>query len=84
MPSSVIRAFSYDSDIAQLRIAFRSGRTYLYSGVPEETYLEFCVAPSKGRFFNTNIRDHFAFSEVVGLGASLLRDAGLKGTTRPR
>jgi len=64
MPSSVIRAFSYDPDIRTLRIVFLSGRAYLYAGVPEDIYLGLCTAPSKGAFFNTMIRDRFAFSEI--------------------
>jgi hypothetical protein len=61
MPSSVIRAFSYDASRRELLIVFQSGRRYVYQGVPEETYRAMTAAFAKGEFFNTEIRGRFGF-----------------------
>ena len=43
-----------------LSIWFRSsGKRYDYFGVPESVYREFLAAPSKGRFYDRHIKDHF-------------------------
>ena len=39
MPSAVIRAYEYDPARRELRVTFRSGRSYLYACVPAETYV---------------------------------------------
>jgi KTSC domain len=61
MPSSVIRQFRYLPHERQLEIVFVTGRRYRYLEVPEKTYAAMCQAFSKGEFFNSQIRDHFAF-----------------------
>ena len=64
MPSSVIRAFSYDASTNELLIVFQSGRRYVYQGVPEGTYRAMTAASAKGEFFNTEIRGRFRFLRV--------------------
>jgi len=64
MPSSVIRAASYDPDRALLDILFTTGRRYLYHSVPPEAAASFRAAFSKGRYFNAHIRDQYDFTEV--------------------
>jgi hypothetical protein len=64
MPSSVIRAFSYEASRHELLIVFQSGRGYVYQGVPEETYRAMTAAFAKGEFFNTEIRGRFRFRRV--------------------
>jgi KTSC domain len=64
MPSSVIRAFSYDAYRRELLIVFQSGRRYIYQGVPEETFRAMKAAFAKGRFFNTEIRERFGFIRI--------------------
>jgi hypothetical protein len=64
MPSTVIRHFRYDPDTRCLFIVFRSGRRYLYSNVPFDTYAELQEAASRGAYFNQRIRDHFPFREL--------------------
>ena len=64
MPSTVIRRFDYDPAAQALDVEFVSGRRYRYHAVPEEVAERFRGAFSKGRFFNTRIRDHYAFSEI--------------------
>jgi lysyl-tRNA synthetase, class II len=61
MPSSVIRSFEYDPRRRELLIVFQSGRRYLYQAVPQATFEGLKAAPSHGDFFNTHIREQFAF-----------------------
>ena len=64
MPSSVVRAFSYDASRHELSIVFQSGRRYVYQGVPEETYRAMTAAFAKGEFFNTETRGRFRYVRV--------------------
>lgn len=61
--SSAISSIEYSAPARKLHVTFTSGRTYTYSGVPGEIYFQFCRAASKGEFFNTMIRDRYAFTE---------------------
>ena len=65
MPSTVIRRFDYDPASGALDVEFVSGRRYRYAGVPADTAEAFRAAFSKGRFFNTHIRDNFACRELA-------------------
>ena len=65
MPSTVIRHFSYRPEKRALDVEFVSGRRYRYFGVPEGVASQFGSAFSKGRFFNTRIRDEYPFEELV-------------------
>lgn len=64
MPSSVIRAFSYDERRRRLTIAFVSGEIYAYDGVPPQVVEDFRAAPSRGRFFGPNIRDSYPYRRL--------------------
>jgi len=61
MPSSVINSFEYDPRRRELLIVFQSGRRYLYQGVPAATFEGLQASASRGDFFNTHIREQFAF-----------------------
>jgi len=61
MPSSVIRTFDYDPRRRELLIVFQSGRRYLYQGVSHEIFEGLKASASHGDFFNTHIREQFAF-----------------------
>jgi hypothetical protein len=61
MPSTVIRAFHYDTASHELLIIFQSGRRYTYQDVPLELFQAMKAAFSKGEFFNAHIRDRFSF-----------------------
>ena len=65
MPSSVIRSFAYDPQAEALDVTFVSGRRYLYRAVSPEIAQALERAESKGRFFNTEIRDVFAFEDLT-------------------
>jgi hypothetical protein len=65
MPSSVIADFEYEPELARLTVTFTTGRVYEYFMVPPDVAASFHSAFSKGTFFNTKIRDHYAFREVI-------------------
>lgn len=54
--SSNLAAVGYNSDNQILNIRFNSGSLYEYSGVPRPIYDGLMSAPSKGRYFNQNIK----------------------------
>ena len=62
--SSVIRGAWYLPERRQLDLLFTSGRRYVYSGVPLAIAAGFAEAPSKGRFYNSEIRNRFPCREV--------------------
>ena len=66
MPSSLIRHFRYDEASKTLLIIFQSGERYRYLDVPPEIHKGLRAPFAKGAFFNTNIRDKFAFEEDAG------------------
>lgn len=62
MPSTSIRKTHYDPATRTLSVWFvSSGNRYDYEDVPAETYAAFRQAFSKGRFFNTFIRDRYKY-----------------------
>ncbi|MBX3500030.1 MAG: KTSC domain-containing protein [Alphaproteobacteria bacterium] len=61
MPSTVIRSYRYNPKRRELTIVFPSGASYTYLRVPTATHLELNAAPSKGEYFNAQIRNRFAF-----------------------
>ena len=63
MPSTVIRRWEYDAGDARLDVEFVSGKRYSHLAVPERVAQEMREAFSKGSYFNTRIRDHFAFTK---------------------
>ncbi len=64
MPSSVIADLEYEPELARLTVTFTTGRIYEYFMVPPDVAASFQSAPSKGTFFNTRIRNRFAFREA--------------------
>ena len=64
MPSTVIRRFEYDPRARALDVEFVSGRRYRYAEVPDAVAAAFRAAFSKGRFFNTLIRDRYRCEEL--------------------
>ena len=62
--SSAIRAIEYDRGLRRLQVTFASGDRYVYRGVPGEVHRAFCEAESKGRFFQTKIRDRYPYARL--------------------
>jgi hypothetical protein len=75
MPSTAIRTISYDAPARRLAVTFITGRQYVYDGVPATVFHAFRTASSKGRFFNAEIRDRYAFREVIDLDHTRKRSA---------
>jgi hypothetical protein len=65
MPSTAIRKLFYVPAKRELWVTFVSGRHYAYADVPPEVFDAFTTAPSRGAFFNHEIRDRYAFREVT-------------------
>jgi hypothetical protein len=65
MPSTAIRFISYDEESQRLSVIFVTGRLYLYERVPKEVYEEFLSAPSRGSFFNSEIRDRYEYRAIT-------------------
>ena len=62
--SSALLHVDYDSRRAALFVTFVTRLTYRYDGVPAHIYEALLVAPSKGTFFNQNVRDRYATTLV--------------------
>lgn len=62
--SAAIREIDYDADRSKLLIRFVSGERYVYVGVPAEVCRSFVDADSKGRFFQSQIRDRYPFNRL--------------------
>lgn len=54
--STDLAAVGYDADTLTLVVDFVKGGRYQYSGVPAEVHEGLMNAPSKGTYFNQNIR----------------------------
>lgn len=65
--STTLATVTYDPSAQLLWLQFRSRAVYCYSDVPPEVHQGLMAAPSKGAYFNRNIRDRFAYHrETVG------------------
>jgi hypothetical protein len=62
--STTIAAIGYDEEDEVLEVEFTSGTIYRYRGVDLDVFEDFRVAPSKGRFFNRQIRDAYPWESV--------------------
>jgi hypothetical protein len=62
--SSNIRSIGWDEASSTLHVLFASNLRYAYSGVPENVFKAFLLAPSKGRFFASHIRDRYPARRV--------------------
>ena len=62
--SSNLAECGYDPQSRTLLVVFKSGRRYLYSGVPELEYRALMAASSHGAYFNAKVRNRYAFSEL--------------------
>ena len=65
MPSTAIRKLFYVPAKRELWVTFVSGRRYVYADVPPDVFDAYKTAPSRGAFFNHEIRDRYAFREIT-------------------
>lgn len=63
--SSNVAAIGYDDETATLVIQFLDESVYYYYDVPEDTFHQFVLAPSKGKFVWREIRDVFDYERVA-------------------
>jgi hypothetical protein len=64
LDSTTLADAAYDDRHHQLRLDFRDGSRYLYSGVAPDLYRALLSATSKGSFFNRYIRGHFHHAKL--------------------
>ena len=62
--SSALTEVRYDAHSRDLEIRFVNGKTYRYSNVPRDIYEGLVTAPSKGAFFNAQIREKYDHREL--------------------
>jgi hypothetical protein len=63
--SAVVAATTYNESARELEIRFVTGRTYRYLDVPPEVHEGLQSAPSRGAFFNTEIKDKYKFRDIT-------------------
>jgi hypothetical protein len=59
--SSTLSDVAYDTERRRLALTFTSGSVYEYADVPATVARDLLQADSKGRYFNTHIRDQYRF-----------------------
>ena len=74
--STVLATVGYDEARELLQVEFCGRAIYLYFGVPPTVHQALLGAPSKGKYFNQNIRGRFAYRSLpdcnaVPLGAEI-------------
>ncbi|TRC98293.1 KTSC domain-containing protein [Mesorhizobium sp. WSM4303] len=75
MPSTSIRKFDYNPNTRVLSVWFvASGKHYEFLDVPLEAFDAFQSAFAKGRYFNSHIRNHYAFRLAEGKARSASGD----------
>lgn len=81
--SSNLAEVGYDASTETLKVKFKSGLTYTYSGVPYTVYYAFSKAASLGSYFYYNIRTSYPYKRE---GTLLGRPSGFKKTrvTKPK
>lgn len=62
--SSNVDAVGYDKNERVLRVAFRNGGTYDYTGVPPSAHTELWNAPSIGRYVHEEVKPRFVQHKV--------------------
>ena len=62
--SAAISEIDYDAERFKLCVRFVSGEWYVYVGVPGEVHRSFVDAESKGRFFQSEIRDRYPYNRL--------------------
>lgn len=66
--SAALATVAYDQAGHILQLKFRSGSVYRYFDVPAEMHDSLLRASSKGRYFNSEIRERFRHVHIVSAG----------------
>jgi len=62
--SSALTSVSYSRNSRALDIRFVTGKTYRYFNVPPGVYERLREAPSKGAFFNAQIKERYDYRQL--------------------
>ena len=65
--SKTLATIGYDSDAQQLDVQFHSGHIVRYSNVPLSVWEAFQAVPSKGAFWNAEVKKQFTGEKVTGV-----------------
>jgi hypothetical protein len=57
--SKMVQEIAYDDDAQEMIVTWNSGRTSIYSGVPEDVALSVANAPSVGQAMNQEIKPNY-------------------------
>ena len=63
--STTLASAGHDAASAMLELQFRSGAVYRYFDVPHAVYQSLLGAPSKGVYFNQNIRSRYRYQRIT-------------------
>ena len=67
--STTLATVAYDEAREVLQLEFCSRAVYLYFGVPPTVHQALLGAPSKGKYFNQNIRGRFRYRSIPDCNA---------------
>jgi KTSC domain len=65
--STFLATVAYDAARQVLQLAFRDGTLYCYLRVPAAVYQSLLLAPSKGAYFNREIRNRYPSTKLASL-----------------
>ncbi len=60
LSSSALRSASYDEDSERLEIAFTSGSSYTFHGVPRNVFEGLRDSGSPGQYYHQNIKGRYS------------------------
>ena len=66
--STTLAVVVYDEARELLQVEFRSRNVYRYFGVPARVHEGLLRAPSRGRYFNNEIRGRFGYARMAKMG----------------
>ena len=64
LESSSIATIAYSTEARTLDLEFVHGTRYRFFEVAKDLVEAFIVAPSKGRFFNAQVRGHYRYERI--------------------
>jgi hypothetical protein len=62
--SSNITKTEYDTETKKLIVEFKNGLRYEYNDVPHQTYTQFRMSESQGKFFSSKISKTFKYKKL--------------------
>lgn len=63
--STAIADIQYDPETFDMTVVMMKRGTYVYHDVPLDTYVDFNLSTSQGKYFNFYIRDQFSYERVA-------------------